>query len=244
MVESSSKLSSRKNAATTRGAAARTSTRRKGKRPFRIPVCLLFSFLALLAVGYFALVIKVLDHHAAAVVGASEDATPLLILPQQKAPIQNTTATTSPQSKADGSFKLASLPISAKRRARYSDWRDLAVQLAALPADQILTTLKTTDPFGVRQFEENLKQTESDRQAILQREDLQRLFPCPVDDERITLPDQRNHQRSKLYRKGLSELKQTKEEFVFLFFQHLRKAGGTNFCGLAKHNLLKPQVPP
>ena len=31
---------------------------------------------------------------------------------------------------------------------------------------------------------------------------------------------------------------------TFLFFQHLRKAGGTNFCTLAQRNLPSSQVPP
>lgn len=128
-------------------------------------------------------------------------------------------------------------------RKQYSDWKDLAVELAALAPDEILSILKSQDPFGVRTFEERLLQTESDRQAILQMEDIQTLFPCPIH-ERITLPDQRDHERAKKFRNGLSEMKQHPDDFVFLFFQHLRKAGGTNFCTLAEKNLFKPQVPP
>ena len=127
-------------------------------------------------------------------------------------------------------------------RHSYKDWKQLAVELAALPPDEILKILKTQDPFGVRKFEEKLLQMESDRQAILQLDDIQQLFPCPKG-ERITLPDQRNHELAKKYRQGLDQLKQPKEDFVFLFFQHLRKAGGTNFCGLAERNLLQAQVP-
>jgi PHD/YefM family antitoxin component YafN of YafNO toxin-antitoxin module len=130
----------------------------------------------------------------------------------------------------------------SSKRSTYQDWKELAVELAELPADEILVVLKTQDPFGVRRFEERLLQTESDRQAILQLDDIKQLFPCPTD-ERITLPDQRNHELARKYREGLHQLKQPKDEFVFLFFQHLRKAGGTNFCGLAERNLLKPQVP-
>lgn len=212
-----------------RGGASNTRNipikRRKagGKRPFiSTPLFIFFSFLALIVVAYFALMMQVFQHHST-ISNAGPPPLPLLL--------GNTT-----------SFG------NNKKRARYQDWKELAVQLAALPADQILATLKTQDPFGVRQFEEKLKQAESDRQAILQLEDIRRqgehpLFPCPVD-ERITLPDQRDHQRSKKYREGLNQLKtQNKEEFVFLFFQHLRKAGGTNFCTLAEHNLLRAQVP-
>ena len=50
------------------------------------------------------------------------------------------------------------------------------------------------------------------------------MFECPTD--RITLPDQRNHTKSIEYRAN--------KVGTFLFFQHLRKAGGTNFCKLAQ----------
>jgi len=129
---------------------------------------------------------------------------------------------------------------------RYEDWKQWATQLASLPAEEILTILRTQDPFGVRTFEEKLLQMESDQQAILQLEDIRTLFPCPKE-ERITLPDQRNHILAQKYRDGIDPSKQQQQQsddnFVFLFFQHLRKAGGTNFCGLAEHNLLKVQVP-
>jgi hypothetical protein len=134
------------------------------------------------------------------------------------------------------------LTVGNTQRHRYDDWKKLAVQLAELPPDEILSVLRTQDPFGVRRFEERLLQMESDKQAILKLDEIRQLFPCPTE-ERITLPDQRNHELARKYRQGLSQLKQSKEDFVFLFFQHLRKAGGTNFCGLAERNLLKPQVP-
>jgi hypothetical protein len=218
-----SNLSS-KNAASRQAARSR----RKGTRPFRIRLILLFSFLSLLVVGYFVVVVKFFYH---------QSATSDRILPRKAPMLQNTTTV---QAKTGDLSKYSA--NTAHKRPRYSDWRDLAVNLAALPAHEILEILKTKDPFGVRQFEERLKQTESDRQAILQLEDIKSIFPCPTD-ERITLPDQRNHKKSKMYREGLNQLNQNKEDFVFLFFQHLRKAGGTNFCTLAQHNLIKPQVP-
>lgn len=131
----------------------------------------------------------------------------------------------------------------SRKRQQYSDWKALAVELAALLPEEILSILKSQDPFGVRTFEERLLQTESDRQAILSLDDIKAIFPCPTQ-ERITLPDQRDHVRAKKFRDGLSQMKQHPDDFVFLFFQHLRKAGGTNFCTLAEKNLLRPQVPP
>jgi hypothetical protein len=117
----------------------------------------------------------------------------------------------------------------------YPDWRELAVSLAALAPSKILSTLEEQDPFGVRRFEDKLLQAESEKQAFLSLEELQTLFECPTT-ERITLPDQRNSERGRQFRNGTSN--------VFLFFQHLRKAGGTNFCSLAEENLPKSQVPP
>ena len=123
------------------------------------------------------------------------------------------------------------LPPTPEKHFPY--WRDLAVKLAALPPDQVLTTLETQDPFGVRHFEEMLLQTESSKGAFLDLNELRSLFSCPVD--RITLPDQRNHDKAQAFRNGTLT--------HFLFFQHLRKAGGTNFCALAEHNLPKYQLP-
>jgi len=48
---------------------------------------------------------------------------------------------------------------------------------------------------------------ESDKQAILQFDDIATLFPCPKE-ERITLPDQRNHKLAQKYREGIDQLKQ------------------------------------
>lgn len=110
---------------------------------------------------------------------------------------------------------------------RYMYYRSLAMRLAALPPDQVLEELEKNDPFGVRRFERRLLYTESSQGSFLR--DIRSLFPCPVD--RITLPDRRNKKRN--FRNGK----------VFLFFQHLRKAGGTNFCTLAQRNLPKSQVP-
>ena len=119
------------------------------------------------------------------------------------------------------------------KREQYSDWRGLAVDLAGKLPAEILRTLKEEDPFGVRAFEKQLLETESKQKRFLGLDELRELFPCPTD--RITLPDQRDSEKARAFRNGT--------ESYFLFFQHLRKAGGTNFCTLAEHNLPKKNVP-
>jgi hypothetical protein len=116
---------------------------------------------------------------------------------------------------------------------RYEDWRTLAVTLAALPADVVLQTLQTQDPFGARHFEERLLDDESNRGTFLTLEQLKTdLFSCPAD--RITLPDQRDPSKVAAFRDPMNS--------TYLFFQHLRKAGGTNFCALAQDNLRRSAV--
>jgi len=125
------------------------------------------------------------------------------------------------------------LENAAPRHKKYSDWRKLAVDLAGKLPQDILRVLKDEDPFGVRTFEKNLLETESSRERFLEMEELRELFPCPT--ERITLPDQRDPDKARAFRNGT--------EPYFLFFQHLRKAGGTNFCALAEKNLEKKNIP-
>ena len=127
-------------------------------------------------------------------------------------------------------------------RHEYSDWRRYAVELAGKPPEEIVQILTTDDPFGVRTFEKRLLETESKQARFLTLEELQGLFPCPgstdssgTSGERITLPDQRNADKARAFRNGT--------EPYFLFFQHLRKAGGTNFCALAKDNMKKKELP-
>ena len=114
----------------------------------------------------------------------------------------------------------------------YRHWRSLVVDLAALPAADIVSILQTHDPFGVRTFEKRLLEAESHRGAFLTPEQLFDLFPCPK--QRITLPDQRNHTMEQAFRDPKNR--------TYLYFQHLRKAGGTNFCALAKDNLPRSAV--
>jgi hypothetical protein len=118
-------------------------------------------------------------------------------------------------------------------RRTFNEWKELAVNLAGKLPHEVLEILNSEDPFGVRGFEERLLQAESDKEALLEMSEVQSIFPCP--SERITLPDVRNHAKAAMFRNGTRE--------SFLFFQHLRKAGGTNFCTLAQHNLPKREVP-
>ena len=112
----------------------------------------------------------------------------------------------------------------------------LAQDLAALPPSETLHQLESTDPFGVRTFDKQLLEHETTLGRVLTINEIQELFPCPInDEERITLPDVRVEQKALDFRNG--------KRGTFLFFQHLRKAGGTNFCSLAEKNLPKKAQP-
>ena len=121
--------------------------------------------------------------------------------------------------------------VTNAERMKYQDWRKVAVQLATLSAAEVLIELDKSDPFGTRTFERKLKQEETAKQRTLTINEIQELFPCPSN--RITLPDQRDHDKAAAFRRGGD---------TFLLFQHLRKAGGTNFCTLAEHNLPRSAI--
>mmetsp|Transcript_17621 Transcript_17621/g.20181 ORF Transcript_17621/g.20181 Transcript_17621/m.20181 type:complete len:437 (+) Transcript_17621:644-1954(+) len=133
-------------------------------------------------------------------------------------------------------------------KSNYYEWKKYAVHLAGMAPADIVVVLKKEDPFGVRTFEAQLLKTESEKGRFLSLEELQYIFPCPTSGdgnngrdnnsataERITLPDQRDHGKAEAFRNGVVP--------YFLFFQHLRKAGGTNFCSLAESNLKKNELP-
>ena len=115
---------------------------------------------------------------------------------------------------------------------KYTYWRDLVVRLASMPAKDALLELETKDPFGTRQFEKKLLEQETKLGRLLDHTEILQLFSCP--SSRITLPDQRDLQKARDFRDA--------KPGTFLFFQHLRKAGGTHFCSLAKANLPKNNV--
>lgn len=103
---------------------------------------------------------------------------------------------------------------------RFEDFKMLAIELARLTPAETLRQLDELDPFGVRSLNAS--------QSL-------RALPCPIH-QRISLPDRRNHSRSAAFR--------DQRDGTFLYFQHLRKAGGTHFCTLAEDNLPKQNLPP
>eukprot|EP00538_Stauroneis_constricta_P004548 CAMPEP_0119555984 /NCGR_PEP_ID=MMETSP1352-20130426/8051_1 /TAXON_ID=265584 /ORGANISM="Stauroneis constricta, Strain CCMP1120" /LENGTH=466 /DNA_ID=CAMNT_0007602861 /DNA_START=144 /DNA_END=1541 /DNA_ORIENTATION=+ len=116
----------------------------------------------------------------------------------------------------------------------YQDWKRIALDLAAKHPSDVLSILQNEDPFGVRAFERRLIEMESSKQRFLSLQEIQQeLFPC---NPSITIPDQRRMD-------VVPEFQDRTSTSTFLFFQHLRKAGGTNFCTLAQRNLPKEQVP-
>lgn len=122
----------------------------------------------------------------------------------------------------------------AQNQRSYVEWRQMAVDLAKLPPSETLAILERDDPFGVRalskQVSDILQQT-LDNNVVLER--VKQIFPCPKD--RLSFPDQRNHTKAEAFRKATPG--------YFIFFQHLRKAGGTNICTLATANLPKKNLP-
>jgi len=118
----------------------------------------------------------------------------------------------------------------------YDDWRKLATEMASLPARAAIQRLEEDDPFGTRHFEERLTSEEQRLGRVLDFGEFKKLFggACCGSD-RITLPDRRRHDKSDYFRRG--------RPGTFLFFQHLRKAGGTHFCSLARANLPEQGVP-
>ena len=73
---------------------------------------------------------------------------------------------------------------------------------------KLLQQLDEADPLGV-----NVESVEA--------------FACPVPAERLTQPDLRRMEIAAQFREGKG----------FVFFQHLRKAGGTGFCDLAARSM-------
>ena len=160
---------------------------------------------------------------------------PKLASPRNK---YNTPADTLPNGK-DKQNKMGSSPhtdqgkSSSSSPRSFQDWKQIAMDLAAMTAPETLQALENEDPFGVRTFEQKLLAEESAKGEPLTLLEIQtKIFACPTD--RISHPDLRNHTQDQDFRDGHG----------FLFFQHLRKAGGTNFCSLAQANLPKKAVPP
>ncbi|KAL3800650.1 hypothetical protein HJC23_006112 [Cyclotella cryptica] len=120
-------------------------------------------------------------------------------------------------------------------RGGYGHFSRLAQDLASLPPNETLQKLKDEDPFGTRTFDSLLLEQETQLARVLTLQEIRQLFPCPDEQDRITLPDSRNEQRAREFREN--------KRGTFLFFQHLRKAGGTNFCSLAEKNLPPPAKP-
>jgi len=117
----------------------------------------------------------------------------------------------------------------------YDHFLNIAQDLAALTPAETLEKLERDDPFGTRTFDSQLLERETKEGRVLTIDEIQQLFPCPRNEERITLPDVRVEQKARDFRDG--------KPGTFLFFQHLRKAGGTNFCSLAEKNFPKRAQP-
>ena len=117
----------------------------------------------------------------------------------------------------------------------YARLSQIAQDLAELSPEETLQKLKDDDPFETRAFDAQLTEHETQLGRVLTIDEIRELFPCPADQDRITLPDVRVEQKAVDFREN--------KPGTFLFFQHLRKAGGTNFCSLAEKNLPRHAQP-
>jgi hypothetical protein len=129
-------------------------------------------------------------------------------------------------------------------------WRQEAIDLAKLPVKDLLQKLEKDDPFGVRKFEAELIRKELELERTLSNVELRQLFPCPakclfapeLHPERRKAPTLFREQAQNK-QKPVLRGESASSPFSWLFFQHLRKAGGTHFCSLAQANLPKRAVP-
>ena len=117
----------------------------------------------------------------------------------------------------------------------FQHYLDISLELASLEPSEALASMEKNDPFQTNHFDTVLLERETSLKRTLTIEEIKEIFPCPRIEERITLPDARVEQKAKDFRDG--------KHGTFLFFQHLRKAGGTNFCSLAEKNLPKEAQP-
>jgi hypothetical protein len=159
-------------------------------------------------------------------------------------------------------FHLQQQPASS-----YQYYRTIATELAQHSPADILYELQHYDPFGVRTVAEQMANTSSLRGDEVSApgsnssnniydteiQKLQSIFPCPTSSlYRLSSPDRRNRTQLEYYHQDMQRRRRTitgidttttTAATSFLFFQHLRKAGGTHFCTLAQRNLPKSWVP-
>eukprot|EP00977_Amphora_coffeiformis_P002173 scaffold425_cov175-Amphora_coffeaeformis.AAC.32 len=131
--------------------------------------------------------------------------------------------------------KSVSASSSSTSPRSYAEWRKLAVDLAKLPPAKVLLRLEQDDPFGVRAIAKVLKGVPMDQTLEDLWPKLTSVFSCPPNEQRLSFPDQRNVTKAQAFRDNT--------EGYFIFFQHLRKAGGTNVCTLATANLPRKNLP-
>jgi len=86
-------------------------------------------------------------------------------------------------------------------------------------ATELVEILANDDPFGVNAIRDPST------------------FECPTDvNQRVDFPSLVDDTNAKRFRDN--------DPDAFIFYQHLRKAGGTGFCELAKSNMERGSVPP
>ena len=83
----------------------------------------------------------------------------------------------------------------------YAHFSNVAQDLAALSPSETLEKLEL-DPFGIRAFTSKIVEDERKLGRVLTIDEIQQIFPCPRNEERITLPDVRVEQKARDFRDG------------------------------------------
>ena len=146
-------------------------------------------------------------------------------------------------------------------------FRRIAIELAKYKPSDILSELNEYDPFGVRTILQQIQNAEFlNQNQTISLSQLQSIFPCPYsrdlmrstettqDRHRITLPELRNMTKLLKYQQQMLDItiatennnhiqRKIDDTNYFIYFQHLRKAGGTHFCTMAQQNIPQPFVP-
>jgi hypothetical protein len=129
--------------------------------------------------------------------------------------------------------------VTNQSSSSYEYYRTIVTELARRAPSDILHTLQHEDPLGVRRVAEQIEALKQQFNRTPAIAELTSLFPCPAPARRLSGPDRRNATQLQHYHQSLQDPSMT----AFIFFQHLRKAGGTHFCTLAQKNLPPAQVP-
>lgn len=195
-----------------------------------VTLLVIFTGVWLLSVFYIINMLHLLDHTN---IRSSDISKDIIITEVKSPPLHLTTAENNLITSSSGSVpdKLSGITSSLASQTESSNIKispkEFSVSLehrieelfnigSKSPVD-LLNILQTDNPLGLVQNADE--------------------FQCPHhSSDRLTSLSNVNYTRAKDFRDG--------KEGSWIFYQHLRKAGGTGFCDLARNNMNARQVPP